>query len=151
MDGPFDELCSQCVQSSVRHHEKKSNRTIVPVVGAAIHIFSRLKNNATGTIKELSRFFRMTPGIVYASQPCYDINKVPEQYKTSTYGRELVYWKMLPRLESFNISYIDFYQPTHTCWMDNCTTDGGHRNRFVNRWKAQLLLNKLCDFSSVSS
>ena len=28
---------------------------------------------------------------------------------------------------------------------DNCTVDGGHRARFVNRAKAQLLLETLCD------
>ena len=33
--------------------------------------------------------------------------------------------------------------------MENCSYDGGHRSRYVNRWKAQLLLNTLCEYSDV--
>ena len=36
-----------------------------------------------------------------------------------------------------------------SCYMENCSSDGGHRARFVNRWKAQLLLNLLCEYGGV--
>jgi hypothetical protein len=31
-----------------------------------------------------------------------------------------------------------------SCQWENCTNDGYHRARFVNRWKAQILLNSIC-------
>lgn len=38
-----------------------------------------------------------------------------------------------------------------SCYMENCSSDGGHRARFVNRWKAQLLLNMLCEYGGAGS
>lgn len=40
--------------------------------------------------------------------------------------------------------FLDVYQPTSSCTMANCSYDDGHRSRYVNRWKAQLLLNIVC-------
>mmetsp|Transcript_24896 Transcript_24896/g.42369 ORF Transcript_24896/g.42369 Transcript_24896/m.42369 type:complete len:96 (-) Transcript_24896:32-319(-) len=91
-------------------------------------------------------FYNETPNLIYTSQPSYDMAKVPNKYKNITTGRDDVYWKMLPELSKFRVQYLDYFQLTHTCYFDNCTSDGGHRSRFVNRWKAQLLLNTLCDY-----
>ena len=141
----FRATCSKCMQDFI---DSRPRKTVVPVVGAGIHIYNLQYNrDINGTLAELRAFFKRLPGMIYTSQPCYDISKVPEQYRKSTFGRELMYWKMLPRLHQFDVGYLDYYQPTHTCWMDNCTADGGHRSRFVNRWKAQLLLNKICEIS----
>lgn len=42
------------------------------------------------------------------------------------------------------IPVLDIYALTKACTWTNCTVDGAHGSRFVNRMKAQLLLNKLC-------
>ena len=46
--------------------------------------------------------------------------------------------------------YLDVFQLTNSCNMENCSYDGGHRSRYVNRWKAQLLLNTLCEYLDVN-
>ena len=43
------------------------------------------------------------------------------------------------------IPFLDFFELTRACMWDNCTSDGGHRSRFVNRMKAQMLVNMLCE------
>lgn len=60
---------------------------------------------------------------------------------------EQVYLGLLPIMAPHNSSrpFIDFFQLTRSCFMDNCSVDGGHVTRFVNRWKAQLLLNTICE------
>merc|ERR1711871_575632 len=39
---------------------------------------------------------------------------------------------------------LDMGHLTSRCEWSNCTMDGGHRSRFVNRMKAQMLLNMIC-------
>ena len=40
---------------------------------------------------------------------------------------------------------MDFFHMTTACKFANCSADGGHRSRFVNRMKAQMLLNMMCE------
>ena len=42
------------------------------------------------------------------------------------------------------IKLADYHQITAGCRWSNCTNDGGHRARFVNRAKAQVVLAQLC-------
>ena len=49
--------------------------------------------------------------------------------------------------KKYKIPLIDIYTMTDACNWKNCTSDGGHKSRFVNRMKAQLLLNNLCQVS----
>jgi hypothetical protein len=46
------------------------------------------------------------------------------------------------------VPLLDYYHLTRSCVFDNCTYDGGHRSRYVNRWKAQLFLNMVCEVVS---
>eukprot|EP01052_Picozoa_sp_SAG31_P000736 SAG31_NODE_21_length_34109_cov_60.598824_20_plen_537_part_00 len=39
---------------------------------------------------------------------------------------------------------VDFHHMTAACQFENCSADGAHMSRFVNRMKAQILLNMLC-------
>ena len=48
------------------------------------------------------------------------------------------------RWSAVGVPVVDFYSPLSSCTWANCTADGGHRSRFVNRIKAQLLLNTFC-------
>lgn len=146
MRSPFWKLCSRCIK---RIRANNTEHTVVPVVGTAIHIFSQMGRNVAATLTELTTFFRKTPNIIYTSPPNYKISAVPAQYKNSTRDMEGVYWGLLPQLRRFKVSFLDVFQLTHSCFFENCTSDGGHRSRFVNRWKAQLLLNSLCDYTAL--
>lgn len=45
---------------------------------------------------------------------------------------------------SKSIPMLDMYTLTRTCPWRHCYADGSHRSRFVNRMKAQMLLNLVC-------
>lgn len=79
--------------------------------------------------------------------PSYVMEKVPETYKEVTRGRQRIYWNQSVHINNFDVRYLDFFQLTMSCLFDNCTYDGGHRARYVNRWKAQLFLNTICEYS----
>jgi hypothetical protein len=116
------------------------------VVGASVHIWKALggKEAALNDIKE---FLNRAPRILFNTMPAYQLGKVPKDHRKkshhSNFGfyRDLIEWhkeKARPTL--------DFFAMTAACMWSNCTADGGHRSRFVNRWKAQLLLNAICDY-----
>ena len=46
---------------------------------------------------------------------------------------------------------LDFYHLTDACPYQNCTTDGSHFQRFVNRQKAQAFLNMVCEHDGGSA
>lgn len=43
---------------------------------------------------------------------------------------------------------LDVFSLTYACQWENCTSDINHRSRFVNRMKAQMILNNLCTINS---
>ena len=142
---PFSSRCSRCVEEFRLQNTKQ---VVVPVVGSARHIFANQDRYVQGTLTELTTFFQKTPKIIYTSQPDYKMSAVPAKYRNCTRGIEGVYWRLLPQLNQYDLRFLDYFQVTHSCFFDNCTSDGGHRSRFVNRWKAQLLLNTLCDYTA---
>merc|ERR1711862_347296 len=96
-------------------------------------------------------FLNETKGVIYASLPGMQFNKIPKSYRNMThhtYAHDL-YTALLPVLAPANKQkpFLDFFQLTSACVWNNCSFDGGHRSRFVNRWKAQILLNTICDYS----
>lgn len=46
--------------------------------------------------------------------------------------------------QQFRLPMVDFFTVTALCKWSNCTADGGHRSRFLNRIKANIVLNLLC-------
>lgn len=44
-----------------------------------------------------------------------------------------------------SIPLLDLYSMSDVCQWSNCSADGGHRSRFVNRMKVQMFLNNLCE------
>ena len=81
----------------------------------------------------------------------YNIDKVPDAYKKEHVWKHKINTKLIPNVAPTNPDhpYLDVFQLTNSCNMENCSYDGGHRSRYVNRWKAQLLLNTLCEYSDV--
>jgi len=115
----------------------------VAVVGAGIHFGNR--------VEEINKFLDLANRTIYVPMPHSQIEKVPPKYKANAPEKnamkEEVYTALLPNLAPQNTQhpFLDVYQLTRSCTMQNCSSDGGHYSRFVNRWKAQLLLNTLCE------
>ena len=57
----------------------------------------------------------------------------------ASYNMEALELAQRKQIPSINILAL-----TTLCAWTNCTSDGSHRARFVNRMKGQLLLNALC-------
>lgn len=107
------------------------------------------------TIQEINTFLdngieRGHQDIIWVSGPSYQTSMVPLAYQESNHKMIEVYYNLLPNLAPQNKDhpYLDVFQLTQACHMENCSYDGGHRSRYVNRWKAQMLLNTLCEVKS---
>jgi len=135
---PFSRVCSRCI-----NHIIEENENYVAVVGAGIHFGNR--------VEEINKFLDLANRTIYVPMPHSQIEKVPPQYRAGAPKKnamkEEVYNALLTNLAPQNIQhpFLDVYQLSRSCIMENCSSDGGHRSRYVNRWKAQLLLNTLCE------
>ncbi len=142
MDSSFSKKCSKCINS----YTLKDGNTVA-VVGAGVHIMSRLGKDVNATAREIGEFLNLAKRTVFVSMPSYELQKVPEPYKEISSVRNSLYDALIPNLAPSNHDhpFLDVYQFTKSCTFHNCSYDGGHRSRYVNRWKAQLLLNTLCE------
>jgi hypothetical protein len=142
---PFSSLCSDCIGSFT-----KKDKNTVAVVGAGVHLFNACGRDTNCTLNKLKRFVEANR-VILASMPSYQVEKVPPKYRNASHhtGAGLLYYKTLPFVapQKKNHPFLDVFQLTQSCFKDTCSYDGGHRSRYVNRWKAQLLLNTLCDIS----
>ncbi|KAL7477736.1 hypothetical protein ACHAW6_003530, partial [Cyclotella cf. meneghiniana] len=133
--GPFSTTCANCINKLTSKAD-----SVVGIVGAGIHI----KNH---TSDEINRFLLKAKNTIFVSGPSYQTEKVPQEYRSSNSRIENVYYELLPNVAPQNPQhpFLDVFQMTRSCYMKNCSYDGGHRSRYVNRMKAQLLLNMLCE------
>jgi len=143
---PFNEVCAECINSYT-----EDDNTIA-VVGAGIH----LPGGITGVkdrVRMISSFLDRSNRTIYVPMPHSLVEMVPTKYHAGAPSKnamkEEVYNELLPNLAPVNPKqpFLDTYQMTRSCTFSNCTFDGGHKSRFVNRMKAQLLLNTLCEYS----
>ena len=163
----FSQVCSTCMNEYT-----STQNDSIGVVGAGVHILKDKGNRVrekvepsasakdiqipeavNATIYELNRFFDMAKQTIYISMPSYQIEKVPLPYINASHNTFAgqIHETLLPNLAP-NVRhhpFIDVFQLTRACNWKNCSYDGGHRSRFVNRWKAQLLLNTLCEVKHV--
>ena len=137
-------LCSECLNEYT-----KANNDSVAVLGTFVHSFNRLRNVEKNFTRYMLDFLNKTHRVIYNSIPSYSVNKIPLKYRSNPHpdAGTKVYMEILSQVGPKNKDqpFIDFFQLTSTCVMNNCSIDGGHKARFVNRWKAQLLLNTICD------
>lgn len=141
---PFNEVCAECINS----HTEDDNT--VAVVGAGIHLTKNTSlREGRSTVEEMNKFLDQAKKVIWVSMPSYQTEKLPERHRDSHTGLEHIYDEMLPTLSPLNPKqpFLDVFQLTDSCNAANCSYDGGHRSRFVNRFKAQLLLNTLCEYS----
>jgi hypothetical protein len=147
---PFSEHCSSCMNA---YTSKSEN--VAAIVGAGVHVFQAVgggKQNINLTIVEMKKYLALANRTIFNSMPTYQTEKTPVKYRNATHHHHTkhsdLFQALMPNLAPYNTSrpFIDFSELTKSCFMDNCSYDGGHRSRFVNRFKAQLLLNTICDF-----
>jgi hypothetical protein len=126
----------------------------VIVVGVGIHVVHSFGRNGVKGRDELEAFVKKTSHlpIVLVTTPSYDNNKVPLEHRNTSLQLSGNSQKPRPMYEGLlemaarhGVPVIDVFQLTRSCVAKNCSYDGGHRSRYVNRWKAQLLLNLLCE------
>jgi hypothetical protein len=145
-DISFRETCSACINSFT-----EKNVHVAALVGAGVHI---IKNFGSNAVHEIQHFLLKANRIIFNSMPSYQTEKIPPMYRNASHhtdSNHFVYDSTLSVVRSQNKTgqhpFIDFHQLTRSCFMENCSYDGGHRSRYVNRWKAQLLMNTICTFT----
>jgi len=127
--------------------DKNNSTDYVWIIGSAVHIYRRQKEfPINGTVKEITHFLDSTTDqVLFVSPPFY--------YPCKEFSEKLVrdqaevYKRLLHNVapEDAAHPFLDVYELTRACRWENCSYDKAHRSRFVNRWKAQMLLNTLCE------
>lgn len=115
-----------------------------------VHDLENNKNHTsrlTDYLGNLEKLFAFPNSkLLWVTGPSYDLNRVPDKYLEVTKNRPTVFAnkEAFVLADRYKIPILDFYSLTGTCRWKNCSTDGGHRSRFVNRMKFQLVLNNIC-------
>jgi hypothetical protein len=151
---PFVQYGTQCYglaplnQNCLRRMNdlgRNSSTDYVWVIGSGVHIYRRT-NQVNATVQEINNFLdNTTERTIFVSPPYY----YPHEAFTDQLVRDQaeVYRGLLSNVAPENPAHpiVDVYELTRSCVWENCSYDKAHRSRFVNRWKAQLLLNTLCE------
>ena len=123
---------------------ENSSTDYVWVIGSGVHIYRRT-NQVNATVQEINNFLdNTTERTIFVSPPYYYRNEVFADQLVRDQAE--VYRELLLNLAPQNPAhpFADVYELTRSCMWKNCSYDKAHRSRFVDRWKAQLLLNTLC-------
>lgn len=154
--GGYLDTCRQCLGAT--------NATII-VLSTGVHMMSTLSDKLNKSlyqdahefdravidamVKEIAITYETvgTSRLVWGSAPSYNKMKIPMPYRDTMPLNALdhVYAQSMLRARAMGVRFLDFHRLTQECVWANCTADGGHRSRFVNRAKAQLLLEAVCD------
>ena len=82
-------------------------------------------------IRDLERFLDLSNRTICVSMPSYQVEKVPLPYRNATHSTHAgrIYDGLLPSLSPRDPGhpFLDVFQLTKACHMDNCSYDGGHR------------------------
>ena len=143
--GRLSRGCSDCIRQLQR--QDRIDEAVV-VVGTGAQLFEAKSESKGRTMSQLQRFVKNS-GIkfIFSSMPSRDSSSNPTSYRRPNSGAQSIYWKSLDLMRQHSVPFVDTFQMTHSCYQEGCKVDDeAHGSRFVNRWKAQLLLNVLCDF-----
>lgn len=139
----FSRDCSACLNDFIQ--EKDGD---VVVISSAIHIIAQY--NQSEAINQVLQFLNISNQAIYASMPGLNTDQLTFDYVKNGYDYEKDGWNfyasILPHVAPRSPQHplLDFFHLSKSCQWENCTNDGYHRARFVNRWKAQILLNTIC-------
>eukprot|EP00986_Skeletonema_menzelii_P005177 scaffold1819_cov128-Skeletonema_menzelii.AAC.1 len=138
---PLNKTCREIINKL----DGGNSSDYVWIIGSGVHIYRRQNQVVSATVQELNNFLETTDQIIFVSPPFY----YPSKEFTDQLVRDQaeVYRGLLPNVAPENIAhpFLDVYELTRACTWKNCSYDRAHRSRFVNRWKAQMLLNTLCE------
>lgn len=101
-------------------------------------------------VEQLEELLKTVPYLIWGTGACYDPKYIPYPYNLTSQasdGRKLhsdLYSMVETSTQLRDLPILDFYTLTGACKWKNCSKDGGHRHWFVNRMKAQLFLNRVC-------
>ena len=114
--------------------------------GNSIHDADFQLEATQAIVKDITETFSSVPGLVWGSAPWYSMKQTPKQYRdTMPLGvLSLVHAQTKFLAKDARVPFLDFYRATQACVWANCTKDGAHRARFVNRAKAQMFLEVVC-------
>lgn len=139
----FSTNCTSCLKSFMQGKDCDAL-----VISSAIHIIAEY--NQSEAISQVLQFLNMYDQVIYASMPGLNTDQLTYDYVKNGYDYEKDGWNfyasLLPHLapRTPQNPFLDFFHLSKSCHWENCTNDGYHRARFVNRWKAQILLNTIC-------
>jgi hypothetical protein len=139
----FSTSCTSCLKSFMQ-----GENCDALVISSAIHIIAQY--NQSEAISQVIQFLNMNNQVIYASMPGLNTDQLTKDYVQKGYDYEKDGWNfyasLFPHLapRSPQHPFLDFFHLSNSCQWENCTNDGYHRARFVNRWKAQILLNTIC-------
>ena len=84
--------------------------------------------------------------VVWATGGAYVSDRIPDEFRDNM--KNTIHFQLnvesVDYLRSQGIPFVDTYHLTSGCLWSNCTIDGSHKSRFVERMKAQILMNYLC-------
>jgi len=115
------------------------------IFGSAIHLFLNSNHSASFTLESLDSVLPEIPDASYNFPP-----KIPHMELVPSHRQPLMidflpfHSQLMQLLTDHHVPVLDWSALTSKCTMANCSVDGHHKTRYVNRWKAQLLLNTLC-------
>ena len=148
----FAVACSECINAIGDEHNgtasshKVSTATVV-VFGSGSTLYHELGSSKSRAVNQLTKFVqRLKRRVVFVPPSASVPTKDAFSYHRTDFGTQAVYWKSIDLMARHYTTFMDVFQMTHTCWMKNCTSGEVHSTRYVNRWKAQLLLNTLCSY-----
>ena len=94
---------------------------------------------------------------VWVTGTGYKLDLVPRGYREHQTNKRMLWYNtgIVKALRKLNVGFLDIFHMTETCRESRCfdghkgdqslkNIDGSHKSRFVNRMKAQMLLNYMC-------
>ena len=138
----FSKECAECIDS-----QTKELYDPITVVGSGLKLYNTLGNDKKATKEALKQFaLTLKSSILFSSMPSLESSEDPRSPMRNLRDKEALFWRSQLILHKAEVPFLDVYHATRSCATTNCTADGAHKARYVNRWKAQLLLNKLCSY-----
>lgn len=122
------------------------------IIGTTIHLLEH--QGLVAAERTIAKAAATVDRLVWVSGPAYNQRLIPYPYNETMplVNTQKLYLDTLRPgglLQQANrsISFLDVMGMTSACYArwKNCSADGGHNKRFVERMKATLLLNMLCE------
>ena len=125
--------CAKCIKSYSGSNSHSSDD--VWIVGMGIHIYQRVKHHVDVAAEQIIQFLdteEVQNHTIYVSPPYYFHR---DDHPDQSTNMEKLYQTLLPDVAPANAAhpFLDVFQLTKSCQHENCSFDGGHRSRYVNR------------------